>query len=202
MENNQSYILQKVEKIIFENVDLFLQRIHNISDIGPYRESRTTTPDFKMFAPATKEYYEYNYFEQSLVCYIRENLINKIIPQMLNLHEIECLLPDFGNTHYVGYNNESIEDVFPFEFIINAKKAKIGYRYTGPCWEDKELKRIFRKFRIDKVVVIAHTSQTKKGAKTPWNHVWQLENSFLGYNRVFEPLFPYFGQFRNKIIHK
>lgn len=176
MGKNQSYILQKVEEIISENVNLFLQRIHNLSNIGPYRDSRITTPDFKMFAPATKEYYEYNYFEQSLECYIRENLINKIIPQMLNLHEIECLLPDFGNTHYVGYNNESIEDVFPFEFIINNDKGKTGYRYTGPCWEDKELKEIFRRFRIKKVVVIDWSDGDNSSSnKTSWGISPQLQ---------------------------
>lgn len=146
--------LCKVKEIISKNVNEFLRKIYNLNDIGPFRENRRITPAFKMFEPSTSEYYEYKYFERRLESYIRENLVNSIITQLFELHDIDYSVPNYGRHQYVAFSNESIENVFPFEFIIETKNSTIGYRYTGPYWEDKQLKRILRKYGIDQVRVI------------------------------------------------
>ena len=146
--------MEREEKIIDKNVKKFLERIYMLSDIGPFRKRRSAHADFNMFEPATPEYYEYKFFERSLESYIRENLVNMIIPQLFSIKGIRCELPNYGNSIYVDYSNESIEEVYPFEFIVDNHNNRIGYRYTGPCWKDQELKRILKKYRLKYVAVI------------------------------------------------
>ena len=146
--------LDRVEEMISENVNIFLKRVYRLSDIGPFRKNRKIVSGFEMFEPAVKEYYEYRYFENSLESYIRENLINRIIPQLLEFHGIHCLVQDYGGATYVSFSNEGIENIFPFEFIVETKKARIGYRYTMPTWNNLELKWIMIKHRIDQVEII------------------------------------------------
>ena len=47
-----------------------------------------------------------------------------------------------------------IEDVYPFEFIIKTQESCIGYRYTCPVWEDKEVRETLLRYKVDKVMVI------------------------------------------------
>ena len=151
---DEKVAFEKAERIISAKVESFLRRIHDLSDIGPFRKYRKLTPIFSIFEPASEEYYEYCYFEGALRRFIREELVNVIIPELLELYGYECLVPDTSGTHYVGFSIEDLEDIYPFEFIVRQGRKSIGYRYTNPCWEDKELKRMLKSYAVNQIRII------------------------------------------------
>ncbi len=143
----------QVETVIDKNIDAFLQRVKDISEIGPFAKRRKETPGFPVLKPANAEYYEYKYFERSLEWFIRDHLVNAVFAALFELYGIESTWPS-NKTVLVGYSNESIENVYPFEFIVCQNGKNIGYRFTILCMGDSQLKALLKKHRLEYVKTI------------------------------------------------
>ena len=157
--------LAQVETVIDKNVDVFLQRVKDISEIGPFAKSKKETPGFPILKPANAEYYEYEYFEHSLEWYIRDHLVNDVFEELFDLYGIESTRPS-NETVHVRSSNESIEDLYPFEFIVCQNGKNIGYRFTSLCMADSQLKALFKKYRLEFIKTIDWSdSDSIKSAK-------------------------------------
>lgn len=145
MNNN----IAKVEQLINESVQYFLERINNISENGPYKKVRKMPSAFPMLNLANEEFYDYAYFERTLEWFVRDYLINDALQKLFEYHKIPTLWPEKKN--YVNYRTESIENTYPFEFIINSKE-KIGVRYTSLC--NNEATSLIEKYELDRIIQI------------------------------------------------
>lgn len=142
--------ISKARQSIDEAIDFFLKRINEISENGPYRKARRIPTTFPMLRLGNDEFYEYAYFERTLEWFVRDLLINTILHDLLTIHNIESMWPD--NKNYVRYSTESIEDIFPFEFIFINNGKKIGVRYTSLC--AGEAAELVEKYEIDEILQI------------------------------------------------
>lgn len=142
--------ISKARQSIDEAIDFFLKRINEISENGPYRKARRIPTTFSMLRLGNDEFYEYAYFERTLEWFVRDLLINTILHDLLTIHNIESMWPD--NKNYVRYSTESIEDIFPFEFIFINNGKKIGVRYTSLC--AGEVAELVEKYEIDEILQI------------------------------------------------
>lgn len=142
--------IEKASQSIADAVDFFLKRINEISENSPYRKARRIPTAFPMLGLGNDEFYEYAYFERTLEWFVRDLLINIILRDLFTIHNIESMWPDTKN--YVRYSTESIEDIFPFEFIFINNGKKIGVRYTGLCVG--EAAELVRKYEIEEIVQI------------------------------------------------
>ena len=135
----------KANQVIDKAVNLFLERIGAVCDKDSFRKPRILLSTFSILKPANESFYEYAYYERTLEWYTRELLINPILKGLFQIHGVETACPDA--TKYIRYSTESIENVYPFEFIVLTNKEKIGVRYTGLCageakkWIKSEAKR-------------------------------------------------------------
>lgn len=145
--------LAQVETVIDKNVDVFLQKVKDISEIGPFAKSKKDTPGFPILKPANYEYYEYEYFEHSLEWYIRDHLVNAVFAELFDLYGIESTWPS-NETIHVRFSNERIEDEYPFEFIVCQTGKNIGYRFTSLCMENSQLKALFKKYHLEFIKTI------------------------------------------------
>lgn len=142
--------ISKARQSIDEAIDFFLKRINEISENGPYRKARRIPTTFPMLRLGNDEFYEYAYFERTLEWFVRDLLINTILHDLLTIHNIESMWPD--NKNYVRYSTESIEDIFPFEFIFINNGKKMGVRYTSLC--AGEAAELVEKYEIDEILQI------------------------------------------------
>ena len=143
--------LQKqAEEIIDGAVRDFLKAVNLIAENGYFRKIRRLQPAFEILEPANSEFYEYAYFERSLEWYSRDILINQSLMELFHLFGIECLCPE--KKKEVRFSNESIEDIYPFEFIVCQDNKKIGYRYTRLC--DNEIGPLLKKYQLESIVQI------------------------------------------------
>ena len=140
----------KANQAIADAIDLFLKRINEISENGPYRKARKFPTTFPMLRIGNDEFYEYAYFERTLEWFVRDLLINTILHDLFTIHNIESMWPD--NENYVRYSTEAIEDIFPFEFIFADSGKKIGVRYTSLCAGEAD--KLVEKYEIDGVLQI------------------------------------------------
>ena len=145
--------LAQVETVVDKNIDAFLKKVKDISEIGAFAKSRKETSGFPILKPANAEYYEYKFFEHSLEWYIRDHLVNAVFAELFEMYGIESTWPS-NETVHVCFSNERIEDVYPFEFIVCQNGKNIGYRFTSLCMEDSQLKVLFRKYRLEYVKTI------------------------------------------------
>ncbi len=118
----------EVHKIIDSSVQDFLIEINSIVENGPFRKSRGIPIGFQQLETANNTYYEYAFFERVLEWKIRDILINQSLRNIFDLFEIKSFWPD--KKYEVLFNNEAIEDIYPFEFILEEDNKRIGYRYT------------------------------------------------------------------------
>lgn len=142
--------ISKARQSIDEAIDFFLKRINEISENGPYRKARRIPTTFPILRLGNDEFYEYAYFERTLEWFVRDLLINTILHDLLTIHNIESMWPD--NKNYVRYSTESIEDIFPFEFIFINNGKKIGVRYTS--LRAGEAAELVEKYEIDEILQI------------------------------------------------
>lgn len=142
--------ITKASQSIADAVDFFLKRINEISENGPHRKARRMPTTFPMLRLGNDEFYEYAYFERTLEWFVRDLLINTILHDLFMIHNIESMWPD--NKNYVRYGTESIEDIFPFEFIFVNNGKKIGVRYTCLCAD--EASELVEKYEIDGILQI------------------------------------------------
>ena len=140
----------KASQSITDAIDFFLKRINEISENGPYRMSRRIPTTFPMLKLGNEAFYEYAYFERTLEWFVRDLLINTILHDLFTIHDIESMWPD--NKNYIRYSTETIEDIFPFEFIFINNGKKIGVRYTGLC--AGEAAELIEKYEISKILHI------------------------------------------------
>lgn len=131
-------------------IAFFLKRINEISENGPYRKFRKINTTFSVLKLCNDEFYEYAYFERTLEWFVRDLLINTILHDLFTIRGIESIRPD--NKNYVRFSTEDIEDVFPFELIININGKKTGVRYTGLC--AGEATGLMKKYEIEKILQI------------------------------------------------
>lgn len=144
--------LAQVETVIDNNIDTFLQRVRDISEIGPFAESRKVTPGFPILKLANAEFYKYKYFERSLERNTRDHIVNAVFAALFELYGIESIWP--SNEKVNDRSNESIEDSYPFEFIVCQNEKNIGYRFTSLFMEDSQLKALFKRYHLEFVKTI------------------------------------------------
>lgn len=141
----------KANQVIDKAVNLFLERIGAVCDKDSFRKPRILLSTFSILKPANESFYEYAYYERTLEWYTRELLINPILKGLFQIHGVETACPDA--TKYIRYSTESIENVYPFEFIVLTNKEKIGVRYTGLC--AGEAKKWIKEYAIDQIIQIS-----------------------------------------------
>ena len=142
----------KVNQVIDKAVNLFLERIGAVcdKDKDSFRKPYTQPATFSILKPASEAFYEYAYYERTLEWLTRDLLINPILKGLFQIHGFETAWPNV--TQYIRYSTESIEDIYPFEFIILSNKEKIGVRYTGLCTGDSE--KLTRQYAINRIIQI------------------------------------------------
>ncbi len=142
----------KIEKNIDVILDKFIDSMTYYSDLGPYKDIRRTIPGFPILGIANKEYYEYNFYERRFESSLRENA-NQIILMLCKEFEID-VKPTEVRGHLVNFSNEHFEECYPFEFCIKGKNKYIGCRYTGFYEDPKQLKRLYKEYRLENIYVI------------------------------------------------
>ena len=175
----------KVNQVIDEVVSLFLERIGTVCDKDSFRKSRIQFSTFSILKPANEAFYEYAYYERTLEWYTRELLINPILKGLFQIYGygVETVWSDA--TKYIRYSTESIENVYPFEFIVLANNEKIGVRYTSLCAGETE--KWIKEYTIDQIIQIS------------WNGAGFLEKEQKKYE-VFHQKYFLLGILRGKII--
>lgn len=151
---------QAFKSILDENCKSFVKKCQRSSDIGPFRKYRKDTADFPIFKPANDEYFEYSYFEKALECDLRD-LVNQTISDFFEYKEehgysnIQCRFPTHDK-YLVMASNESYENYYPFEFIINTDSQKIGYRYTSmvECEGENYIDNQIAFYQLDHIAII------------------------------------------------
>lgn len=145
-----SDLKKQAKKIIDIAVNDFLKAVNSIAENGHFRKNRRLQPAFELLRPANDEFYEYAYFERSLEWYTRDILINQSLMELFHLAGIDCLWPE--KKKEVRFSNESIENIYPFEFIVLQGEKRIGYRYTGLC--ENEVDDLIKDYQLDRIVQI------------------------------------------------
>lgn len=143
----------QVDTIIDKNVNVFLKRVKDISELGPFEKSRKVTPGFPILKPANSEYYKYKYFETFLEGCIREHLATVVFAELFELYGIISTWPPKKPVD-IRSSNEAIEDVYPFEFIVHHNGKNIGYRFTSLNIEDNQLVELLKKYSIELIDTI------------------------------------------------
>lgn len=173
-------LYEKAKSIIDTNIEKFLERINSISEIGPAKKIRRNTPGFAILQPGNKEYYEYEYYAISLEWYIRDFLINQTLQDLFQLYYIPALWPDLNGQIYVRFSNESIESIFPFEFIIDQNGSRTGYRYTQLIPNETEDTSLLKQYELDKIYIIDWKTDDVKGIiNTDENNVYRISAEYF-----------------------
>lgn len=144
-------MIEKFDGIIDKHVDVFLDNIKRISQIGPFRNIKREKPAFEILHPANMEYYEYASFEKMLEEYTRQYLINDTFMELFQTFGVTFEWPKATGKLYVGFSTEDIENIFKVEFIINYNGTRIGVRYSGIGNDENE---IIEKYQLDCIVII------------------------------------------------
>lgn len=128
-------IIAKASKSIVDAIDVFLKRINETCENGPYRKARRIPTTYPMLKLGDDEFHEYAYFERTLEWFVRDLLINTILHDLLTIHNIESERQDNKkkNIKNVPRSTELFEDRVPFEFVFVNNGEKIGVRYTSLC---------------------------------------------------------------------
>lgn len=164
--NSMLIDLQRQAEAIIDKVIIdFLKSVNSIAENGYFRKSRRLQPAFEILEPANQAFYEYAYFERSLEWYSRDILINQSLMELFRLFKIKCLWPE--KKMEVGFSNESIEDIYPFEFIVCQNDKKIGFRYTSLC--ENEIGQLLKDYQLESIVHID----------------WSIKSSMLRYDDMF-----------------
>lgn len=126
-------IISKASQSIVDAIDVFLKRIHETCENGPYRKARRIPTTYPMLKLGNDEFHEYAYFERTLEWFVRDLLINTILHDLLTIHNIESERQDNKkkNIKNVPRSTELFEDRVPFEFVFVNNGEKIGVRYTS-----------------------------------------------------------------------
>lgn len=146
---NKTNIIDEINNISNDFLDWAIK----LTEISPYKRIRRTVPGFPVLGTANKEYYEYNYYERHLESAIREQLVNRVFAFLFGEYDINATWPEFDKI-YVGFSNEHIEDIHPFEFRIEKDGYITGYRYTSFCESEEETEKILEEHGVSKIVVI------------------------------------------------
>jgi len=153
-----SDFITKAETVIEKNISKFNESIRSLSEIGPFKKARKTTPGFPMFKPGNDEFYQYAYYEKSLEWYIRDFLVNAILRALFSISLVECLWPSTNRAIHVRFSNESIEDIYPFEFILARDETRTGYRHTGLA--SNEVEKLLNDYDLDRIIILDWTDET------------------------------------------
>lgn len=143
-------LISQASQSIIDAIEVFQKRINETCEDSLYRKARRIPTTYPMLRLGNDEFYEYAYFERTLEWFVRDLLINTILHDLLTIHNIESVWPD--NKNYVRYSTESIEDIFPFEFIFVSNGEKIGVRYTSLC-AGKAVELVER-YKIERILQI------------------------------------------------
>ena len=151
------YEIEKAAQVMDDAIDCFLKQVTAVCENGPFRIARKLPTTFSMLRPANDEYYEYAYFERLLEWYTRDLLINSIMKELFRFHGVDTLWPD--TQRHVNFSTESIENIYPFEFIIVYTNKRVGVRYTGLV--EKEAELLASEYELHSIVRIKWDENTK-----------------------------------------
>ena len=173
--------LQKqAEESIDEVVKNFLKEVNSVTENGCSRKYSKLQPAFEILKPANDEFYEYAYFESILEWYSRDILINQALKKLFDLFDIDCFWPE--KKMEVRFSNESIEDIYSFEFIVCQDNKTIGYRYTSLC--ENEIEPLLEKFQLESIV---HIDWSIKKYKVQYGN---LHYKSVSFKEFLEEYFP------------
>jgi len=142
--------LQAAHDLIADEASAFLKQINAVCENGPFRKARKLPSTFSMFRGANDEFYEYAYFERTLEWYIRDLLINPILRGLLAIHGVTTLWPEKKN--YIRFSTEAVENVQPFEFVIETEHERVGIRYSG--LDADEATEMIARYKLTRIIRI------------------------------------------------
>ena len=192
------------EQILSEQVLLFREAIKekckpDSMAIHPY------CSDYPLFRPANKEYFEYEYFEGLLEWYIRDYLITGVLKRWLEKTGRECIIPQEDPKRIrFRYSGEQFGDEHPFAMIIRTVGMSIGVRYSSLCLDEKRIRQLIRKHKIDHIEIIDWSdTDSLKSEKTVWGVSPEQRNMvfFVTLHEFMDKYFPrtLFYIYRNKV---
>lgn len=164
MNDGSNIQIQNAIEIIEAHSRKYLEWVKNSFQPGPFKGTRVKKPDFPILSPANKYYFEYSHFVECIEWFIRDELANGIIYDLLNLYGYELSVPDTKQIP-VKFNNEHIEQVRPFEFIISREGKSIAYRYASIDTNKRYIKRLLRQYKVDQIVIIDWENDTPRYQK-------------------------------------
>lgn len=136
-------------------VSSFIETVRQRSDYWNYRSGRSFTNEFPILGIADESFYKYERREEFLRFLVRVKLANPMIAEALAAHDITVYFlntPDYSST---GWDTDSFEESYPFEFIVDTGKQRIGCRYTGLYCDNRKLRRLFKSNRLNQIAIIS-----------------------------------------------
>lgn len=140
--------------VLNDNIEVFKNSIYDCFKIGANNIINNPINDnpFEIFNIDNTELNKYKKAENHLYSLIYEHLIISVFktvfpPEITKWPVLKSL--------YIDFSIGSLEDIYPFEFIINDCHGKsVGYRFTLINLDRKEIKSICKKCKVEKIVII------------------------------------------------
>lgn len=144
MENVDA--MNKVESLITEQVYRFLLAV----DGETMRKVPRPQEDFS--ALGFSDDYDFSVRRRVLTSWVRDDLVNPILRDLMLLHGYEVELPGESGGLLVRASNERFEKEKGCELVVTVKGERIGCRYTD--FGDDQLAEVVEKCRLDKLLVV------------------------------------------------
>ena len=159
-----------VRKIISKYVTKFHDAIDKVTSIDKkfYYQSFYQS-DFPIFRPANDVYFKYKYYEDFLEMIIRKYLVNDILISLFSSISIysntTVLKPKSSKIpHFPAvYNNQEFGEEHLFAFILITADDRIGIRYSKIYRDNKEIKKILRRYKVSHIEIIDWTDTENSG---------------------------------------
>lgn len=148
---------------------------------------------FQLFEIASPTFFEYQYYQKVLEWYIRLHVLNDILIELFQFHDISISILQ-ESTHISKYHQSlaysfkydisTFEDMYPFEFIVERNGERIGYRYLPfqPYYSEEKKEALLSTYELNKIVVINWKSEEILNKE-------QDNVQFISLKRVFEKYF-------------
>lgn len=198
-------ILDEAKDIINKNIQIFNENIRSICKID-CKMIHTNKPDFSIFHPANKEFFEYSSYVALLEWYIRDYIVTPIFLGLFELMGMELLVPDFNDNIAFKFSNEEFGNKYPFAFIVKQKTINFAVRYSSPYFEnEKELKKQLQRHHLEHIEVIDWSDTTNLDSKLKAFEVHPKKVYFITLHKFFvkhftEEIYYYYMQEVNKAV--
>ena len=141
LDKHMSEFINQVKETIRNKEN---RRNKNIIDIKrPFPMLNTASPGFYIFRD----------YEERLVYYIYQYFLRDTIEDAMRLHNLAAFTCDFSSNHALP-TFEWAEKSQYFDYIIQTGKKRIAYRYKDGNWDDREIRKLMRRFKLCAITII------------------------------------------------